>query len=190
MGTFVSPAFTLYLSDISIPLGLVRGEKASRLNAAAINSAIEGARTQHGIRAKRSIVLPRGDFYIDSSIVLRQQFGLCIVGQPGGTRLLWNGPAGGTLMIIEGVRDAYFSGFHLIGDGTTIGLDYDAIAGGFVSTKNCFEQVTIENHTKGMRIGHSNFQVSETAYLACVFRENGLADVSIEDANAVHHNFY
>lgn len=147
---------------------------------------------------KRVGVLPEGIINVSGLVSFTQINGWRISGQAPGlldtgprTVIRWTGAAGGTMLLLQGVRNGVMENVVIDGAGiAAIGLDYDAVSGGVVSTMNRFESVYVERCTgRGVPIGKSNFQTDQTDWYSCVFRANG-EGVSIEDANAVWHNFY
>jgi hypothetical protein len=107
------------------------------------------------------------------------------------SRVRWTGAAAGTMLLLQGVRNSHIEGFLLDGNSSAgVGLDYDAVSGGSVSTENRFDSLSIAHvNGRGLRVGKSNFQTDQSEYYSCQFFANTIG-VSIEDANAVWHDFY
>ncbi len=109
---------------------------------------------------------------------------------PAGAMPTTNSSSTGVMFLLEGVQRGVLS--HIGFDGANMAktlVDYNAISGSLVSTLNTFDHVRFANCTeRALRIGKSNFQTDQTDYSRCTFVTNYIG-VSIEDANAVWHNF-
>jgi hypothetical protein len=168
----------------------VKGDGSTQ-DAGRIQALIEECRTASDGTAEYLPYFPPGNYLINDEVWLERQYGLGMVGAgPRLTRFIWNGAAGGRMLRVSGVREAALGGFQLYGDGATVGLTYDAVAGGLVSTGNEFERIDILNHAYGMRVGESSYQTDQSTFRRMRFRDCTVAGVSIEDANAVAHDFY
>jgi hypothetical protein len=158
---------------------------------------------------KRPGYLPAGNYKITATLSLTQLIGCRIYGDStsvhsnrNGSRIVWAGAAGGTMFLYQGVRNGMLSGFELDGAGIAgIGLDFDAVSGGFAAVYNQFIKMEFGRCTvAGVNIAKSNFQLDESTFIDCMFMAcNSSATpvmgagtacgVSIHDANSVWHQF-
>ena len=79
------------------------------------------------------------------------------------TTFVWDGPNGGTVILLDRVRDSVFENFAIIpGTGSIgIGIRIDHVSppsGGTLSTHNRFRQITIGPATTGVQIGNNSTQ--------------------------------
>jgi len=76
------------------------------------------------------------------------------------TSFYWNGPAGGTVLTLDRVRDSRFEGFSIIpANSIGIGIRIDHVnppSGAFLSSNNNFKYISIGASTAGIQIGNSS----------------------------------
>ncbi len=87
-------------------------------------------------------------------------------GQLAGSRLIWNGPNGGTVLLFDRTRDSAVDNLTIApGTGAIgIGLRVDHVAppsGSFLSTHNIFRNVSILAPAIGVQIGNTSTQNNE-----------------------------
>lgn len=158
---------------------------------AACQAAIDACVSAGGI-----MYFPPGTYKITSTLNFADKLGVQFLG--GGMRstiFKWAGAVGGVLLNINGVRESNIGEFTLLGDvanPTTTALKYNGdLANTFVSTSNRFSRIFIQNYCAyGIRIGQTAYQCDQSKYEQLQIYNCSTAGVSIEDANAVAHNFY
>jgi hypothetical protein len=185
------PATTAFLAAASLPAI----SRTDQRDWAAIQEAICTARQTSGtFYAQAPVWLGVGQFLINRSLIMQDQYGLSLLGaSPETSRILWAGAAAGVLLVVLGVRRGRWAQFSLVGDSatTTTALTYDGIVGGIPNTENVWEQVLFYRHAYGVRIGGvTHGQADQTMWRRCVFTQCMTLGASIEDANAVLHHFY
>src|SRR5262245_44453394 len=77
------------------------------------------------------------------------------------TTFVWDGPDGGTVFLLDRVRDSEFSNFNIVPGSGTIGIGVridhvNAPSGGTLSTHNRFSHIAIGAATTGIQIGNSS----------------------------------
>jgi hypothetical protein len=155
----------------------------------AVNAAIAACTTGQ-------VYTPGGDCACASSINLADKTGIWFVGAGmRSTRFVWTGAIGGTLLNIVGVRECFIGRFALLGDSAhpsaTAILYNGDLANTLVSTSNKFSHIFIQNYfSYGIRIGSVAYQADQSSYDQLQIYNCSTAGVSIEDSNAVAHNFY
>lgn len=158
---------------------------------AACQAAIDACVSAGGI-----MYFPPGTYKITSTLNLADKTGVQFVG--GGMRsttFKWAGSAGGVLLNVNGVRESYIGEFGLLGDvanPTTVAIKYNGdLTNTLVSTSNRFARIFIQNYCSyGIRLGQTAYQCDQSSYEQLQIYNCSTAGVSIEDANAVAHNFY
>jgi hypothetical protein len=78
-----------------------------------------------------------------------------------GTRFIWDGANGGTVLLLDCVRDSCFEGFAIAPGAGTIGIGIridhaTAPSGVFASMNNRFKAVTVYTSTCGVQVGNSS----------------------------------
>lgn len=155
-------------------------------------------------KAGRRGFLPAGTYKITETLTFEQTMAWSLRGEAMGpsatgaaTTLLWAGDTGGTMLLIQGCREGVLSDILLDGaKKAAIGLDYDAVSGGIVSSNNTIQRLRVYRCVdKAVRVAASHFQVDGTGWRDCGFYQGGTDSasgigVSIEDANAVEHEFF
>ena len=129
-------------------------------DAPAIQSAIDSAVRAGG----GTVVLQTGAYAIGSTLRLTEASnirlqGLGATGQMDSTVLRWNGPPGGTVLLVDRVRDSVFEGFSIV-DGARpfgVGIDADQTAANPITSNLTFRELGIEGGTiAGARLASSN----------------------------------
>jgi len=144
--------------------------------------------------------LPSGNYKISNTLQLVGSTGVISgwkitgAGSGGGgahSYIFWAGNAGGTMLLLQGTCFGELAGIWLDGRNlAAFGLDYDAIPGVCMTSRNVFRNFGVNNCTdRGVRIAKSHYETDQTSWYDCYFNGNNIA-VSIEDANAVWHSFY
>jgi hypothetical protein len=144
------PATTAFLAAASLPAI----SRTDQRDWAAIQEAICTARQTSGtFYAQAPVWLGVGQFLINRSLIMQDQYGLSLLGaSPETSRILWAGAAAGVLLVVLGVRRGRWAQFSLVGDSatTTTALTYDGIVGGIPNTENVWEQVLFYRHAYGI----------------------------------------
>jgi len=159
-------------------------DDTSAIQAAIDASAIDGA----------PIVFPPGTYRITAALIFLRLLGVKIIGAGSqATSIVWAGGVGGTIWNISGCARCKFSGFNIQGSGDTTGILMNGILGtpNVVSTLNRFDDIFVSTGCSyGARIGTIAYQSDQSKWFNCQFFHCTTAGVSIEDANAVVHNFW
>jgi hypothetical protein len=136
------------------------------------------------------LYFPPGIYRITASLTLRNSNGSrwvggLIVGSGRDTKFLWDGPAGGTMLVLDGVAYSRFVGFELDGRGkAAVGFHYDA--------RNGFQTEVTHRHLAFRGFGnaavlevHSNTAqaLAETSFENCLFEncERAVAFLQFND---------
>jgi hypothetical protein len=163
------------------------------------NIADDTAPIQNAIHAAASngngtVYVPAGTYRITSTLLFSKVLGLRFAGAGrNATTFVWAGGAAGTMMNVSGCARCRFASFQLDGSGDTTGMLFNGILGSpnVVSTLNCFDEVYFSTgFAYGVRMGTVAYENDQSTWFKCSFVSCSIAGVSIEDANAVIHNFY
>ncbi len=127
---------------------------------AAIQATIDAAATgsyNHG-----RVFLPPGDYAITQTLVFQKKTALSFGGNPSATGastgpvvIKWDGANGGTVILVNQVRDSIFDNFSILPNGGTIGvgIDIDQVAPiTATSTNNTFSNISIGTSVTAFRI--------------------------------------
>ncbi len=164
-GTTTSPAGKV-VTKIPYPL--------AGLGTTADNAVIVDARAYDTIQAAYdnavangipAIVIPAGDYSITSTLNFSNAYGMKISGvspsgDTGKVTFTWNGADGGTVILMDNIRDSILENIIIApGTGTIgVGIDMDFTnvgTGKQVSTNNTFRNISIGTSTTGIRVSNT-----------------------------------
>lgn len=161
------------------------------------STAIQAAITAAKAAGNAIVYAPPGTYLIASSIIFNTINGMQFVGAGRlVTTFKWGGAASSVMFNLQGISYSKFKSFSMIGDaggagGTQTAILYNGILNSVISTKNVFEDIFIQSgFAYGIRIGTVAYQVDQTEYHNVLVYNTSTRAVSIEDANAVLHDFY
>ena len=119
------------------------------------------------------LYLPTGTYRITQILVMTSHINIYVVGQdPSNTTIKWDGPQGGTMLQLNGVRYSRLG--RLTFDGNSgkalIGVDqsWDGKVLGF-DTGNEYANITFQDVGYGIQAGALNHGSAESAVLRCQF---------------------
>ena len=114
-----------------------------------------------------SVYIPAGTYKITGTLRLFRGLGVLIIGQGEGSRLVWGGEQGGTMLVSDGLSRSRFVGLVFDGQGTAaVGFEHDSHAPGLFETRIRHQNNKFVNLlTAGIRIGHNRTGHKVTAAL-------------------------
>jgi hypothetical protein len=143
--TSVQPQRNLYVGDgPAAPLSPSGADDTGALQKA-ISASNTGERIQLACGTFQvSSTLTFGQATTQTSNILFEGCGTGGTVSDGGTVLKWTGPAGGTVVRTQGLRDSLFRNFTIVAGVNTpaVGIDVDT-ATGVTSTNNSFEHISV-----------------------------------------------
>ena len=144
----------------------------------------------NNVRDGATVYFPAGIYRITSQLTLKNSNGArwiggLIVGSGRETKLVWDGPPVGTMLLVNGVAYSRFVGFELDGRGKAgIGFHYQATQG--FQTEVTHRHLAFRNFTNAAVMeDHSNEgqALAETSFENCLFEncERGAAFLQFND---------
>ena len=127
---------------------------------AALQSALDSVSASHDV-----LFIPQGTCRISSTLLVRQKSSFRVMGASKSilsTVIRWVGPQGGTMLMLDGVRDSEWSDLYLDGnaaaDEPAVIIDIDKVtAGPVISRKNSFYRMTVRGGSVAtVRIAHTS----------------------------------
>ena len=132
-----------------------------------------------------TLYLPKGTYRVTQTLTLLNREQVNIVGDPG-TRIVWDGPAGGTLFHLDGCDTSYFARLIFDGAGKAgIVFDHTKVSGSFFDADNVFEDVSFVNGGKGLRGGGAGQGFASIMFRRCTFANCTVDGVTVENWNAL-----
>ena len=155
-------------------------------------AALQRALNDLGTSGHSSVLfLPAGTYRITATLLMTSQIGVGVLGaDPDTVTILWNGPAGGKMLLANGVRYSRWGRITWDGNGTAstaIHHQWDGIVPG-ASTGNEHSDEVFKNVGVGLRAGNiaTNLMDAEVMVVRCKFINCFQAGVSIESWNALN----
>lgn len=146
-----------------------------------------------------TILFGPAHFRVQTTLTVRAAAGVKISGYGlptfggyvnAGTEFVWDGGNGGTVLLLDRVRDSIFENFSIIPGNTTIGigirLDHDEVpSGNYISAQDIIKNVSIMASTCGIQIGNDSVgNNSEHVIEDCTIADTGTYGIYINDAQS------
>jgi hypothetical protein len=152
-------------------------------------AALQRALTELGAGGRSPVLyLPAGTYRITGTLVLANRQNVSVIGaDPSATTLVWDGPDGGTMLVVDGV--AYSRIARLTFDGRTraaIAVDqsWNGKTGPF-DTGNDYSDDRFVDAGIGLRGGFHGHGFAETTVARAEFVRNSVAGISLGNFNAL-----
>ncbi|MEJ7823680.1 MAG: glycosyl hydrolase family 28-related protein, partial [Chitinophagaceae bacterium] len=138
---------------------------------------------------KSVVYLPPGTYRITGTLTITNKMNISIIGaDPATTKILWNGPNGGTMIQIYGTAYSRFNRITWDGNGiASIAVDQARLTAntGYFDTGNEYADDEFKNVGIGIRGGHFGHGFAETAIMRCKFTRNTIAGITLGNFNAL-----
>jgi Pectate lyase superfamily protein len=135
-----------------------------------------------------TVYLPSGSYCISRSLTLAGKPYVRVLGaDPATTSIVWCGPAGGTMLYVNGMSYSTVGRIAFNGQNrAAIAIDqsWDGSTGSF-DTENQYPDVVLENVGVGFRCGALGAGCAETVMLRPKYLNNSVAGVSMGNFNAL-----
>jgi hypothetical protein len=152
--------------------------------------AIQRALTELGTTVDRSPVLyfPSGTYRITSTLTLSFRIYVSLIGEdPDATRISWDGPAGGTMLLVNGLAYSRFTRFTFSGNrkaSVAVEQSWDGSQPHF-DTGNEYSDARFVDVEYGIHGGFKDYGFAETSILRSRFVRNTKAGVALGNFNAL-----
>jgi len=136
------------------------------------------------------LFLPAGTYRITATLQMTSQIWVSVLGvDPNSVTIRWDGPSGGTMLLVNGVRFSRWGRITWDGSGralTAVHHQWDGVVPGAATGNEHMDEV-FQGVSFGLRAGNpaTNFMDSEMLVIRCKFVGCSQAGVSIESWNAL-----
>jgi hypothetical protein len=152
-------------------------------------AALQNALSEVGTPGHSPVLfIPSGRYRITRTLTVRNNLGISVVGEdPASVTILWDGPAGGTMLRVNGVAYSRFT--RLTYDGrrkASVGVDqsWDGLKAHF-DTGNEYSDHVLLDVEYGIRGGFQDHGFAETSIVRSRFVRNTKAGVALGNFNAL-----